>query len=50
MDREDAETMPVIALTANAFDEDIQNSMQAGMNTHLSKPVEAEQHFVVTYL
>ena len=38
--RADAETIPIIALTANAFDEDIQNSMQAGLNAHLSKPVE----------
>jgi CheY-like chemotaxis protein len=41
-DREDAETIPIIALTANAFDEDIQRSMQAGLNAHLSKPVEPE--------
>ena len=38
--REDAETIPIIALTANAFDEDVQRSMQAGLNAHLSKPVE----------
>jgi CheY-like chemotaxis protein len=40
--REDAGTIPVIALTANAFDEDVQRSMQAGLNAHLSKPVEPE--------
>ena len=38
--REDAATIPIIALTANAFDEDVQRSMQAGLNAHLSKPVE----------
>ncbi|SDB58739.1 Signal transduction histidine kinase [Ruminococcaceae bacterium FB2012] len=43
MDREDAGRIPIIALTANAFDEDVQLSMQAGMNAHLSKPVEAER-------
>jgi len=43
--REDAETIPVIALTANAFDEDVQRSMQAGMNAHLSKPVEPDVLF-----
>lgn len=43
--RADAETIPIIALTANAFDEDVQRSMQAGMNAHLSKPVEPEVLF-----
>ena len=43
--REDAETIPVVALTANAFDEDVQRSMQAGLNAHLSKPVEPEALF-----
>ena len=42
MAREDAKTIPIIALTANAFDEDVQRSMQAGLNAHLSKPVEPE--------
>ena len=42
MNREDARTVPIIALTANAFDEDVQRSMQAGLNAHLSKPVEPE--------
>ena len=45
MEREDAKTIPIIALTANAFDEDVQRSMQAGLNTHLSKPVEPETLF-----
>ena len=43
--REDAGTIPVIALTANAFDEDVQRSMQAGLNAHLSKPVEPDLLF-----
>ena len=42
MEREDAKTIPIIALTANAFDEDVQRSMQAGLNAHLSKPVQPE--------
>lgn len=40
--RADAVSIPIIALTANAFDEDVQRSMQAGLNAHLSKPVEPE--------
>ena len=45
MERPDSQTIPIIALTANAFDEDVQRSMQAGLNAHLSKPVEPEQLF-----
>ena len=41
MEREDARSIPMIALTANAFDEDVQRSMQAGLNAHLSKPIDA---------
>ena len=43
--RRDAMTIPIIALTANAFDEDVQRSLQAGLNAHLSKPVEPEALF-----
>ena len=35
-----AKTIPIIAMTANAFSEDIQHSLAAGMNAHVSKPVE----------
>ena len=35
-----AKTVPIIAMTANAFSEDIQHSLAAGMNAHVSKPVE----------
>ena len=43
--RRDATTIPIIALTANAFDEDVQRSLQAGLDAHLSKPVEPEALF-----
>ena len=45
LDRPDAASIPIVALTANAFDEDVQRSMQAGLNAHLSKPVTPETLF-----
>ncbi len=45
LQRDDAKMIPIIALTANAFDEDVQRSMQAGLNAHLSKPVDPETLF-----
>lgn len=38
--RADAETIPIIAMTANAFAEDIQEALEAGMNAHVAKPID----------
>ena len=45
LQRADAATVPIIAMTANAFDDDVQRSLQAGMTAHLSKPVEPQRLF-----
>lgn len=42
LDRRDAKTVPIIAMTANAFAEDVQKSLNAGMNAHISKPIDKE--------
>lgn len=46
LDREDAQTIPIIALTANAFAEDIEKCKEAGMNAHLSKPIDLNKMLV----
>ncbi|MCI8501109.1 MAG: response regulator, partial [Oscillospiraceae bacterium] len=43
MEREDCHTIPIIAMSANAFDDDLKRSVECGMNGHLSKPVEVEK-------
>ena len=43
MDREDAKTIPVIAMTANAFEEDARKCLRAGMNAHLPKPLQIKK-------
>ena len=40
LDRPDARTIPIIAMTANAFEEDRKRSAEAGMNDHLTKPLQ----------
>ncbi len=42
LSRPDAATIPIIALTANAFEEDVEQALSAGMNVHLSKPVDPD--------
>lgn len=41
-EREDLKELPIIAMTANAFEEDVKRSREAGMNTHFSKPIDAK--------
>ncbi len=47
MDRPDAKSVPIIALSANAFDEDVAMAKDAGMNEHLAKPVDMGKMFEV---
>ena len=43
LNRPDASTIPIIALSANAFEEDVRQCLEAGMNAHLSKPVDLDR-------
>ena len=42
MERQDAKTIPIIAMTANAFAEDVQAALDNGMNAHIAKPIDAD--------
>lgn len=42
LEREDAETIPIIAMTANAFAEDVRDAKDAGMNDHIAKPIDMD--------
>ncbi len=43
LEREDARTIPIIAMTADAFSEDIQHCLESGMNAHTAKPVNIDE-------
>lgn len=43
MEREDCQMLPIVAMSANAFDDDLKKSVECGMNGHLSKPVEIDK-------
>lgn len=51
LEREDAKTIPIIAMTANAFQEDVQKVKEAGMNEHLAKPLDMDKMYqiIATY-
>jgi CheY-like chemotaxis protein/nitrogen-specific signal transduction histidine kinase len=49
LDRDDAATIPIIALTANAFKEDVEKALSSGMNAHLPKPIDPESLIAILY-
>ena len=49
LSNEDAATIPIVAMTANAFDSDIEKSKAAGMDVHLAKPIDPEQMYHTLY-
>lgn len=47
LDREDAKEIPIIAMTANAFESDLKKSLDAGMNGYLSKPIDIKKMYTL---
>ena len=47
MERPDAKQIPIVAMSANAFADDIQRSLDAGMNDHLAKPIDEQKLLAV---
>ena len=49
LQRKDAKTIPIVAMTANAFKEDIDKALENGMNAHIAKPMDLEKTLEVTF-
>jgi CheY-like chemotaxis protein len=49
LDRADARAVPIVALTANAFKEDVDKALESGMNAHIAKPVEMDRILEVLF-
>ncbi|MDE7476496.1 MAG: response regulator [Lachnospiraceae bacterium] len=49
MDRKDAMTVPIMAMTANAFAQDVEKAFNAGMNAHIAKPIDVDELFQKMY-
>ena len=47
LERKDAKTLPIIAMTANALEEDKAQALQSGMNDHIAKPIDVKKFFEV---
>ena len=45
LDRKDSKTIPIIAMTADAFEDDIQKCLDVGMNAHIAKPIDPDIMF-----
>ena len=49
MSREDSVSIPIIAMTANAFAQDVEKAFQSGMNAHIAKPIDVDELFQKMY-
>jgi len=47
--KSDCKTIPILALTANAFAEDVAKSFECGMNAHITKPIEVDELFRIMH-